>query len=386
LITQLILASLFVRPFGPPIKSEPTLTKVRFDRYEATLRVPDEGIFAGEEIDVEYRVVDTTQKDPVEDGFKGVGGIEATAKITMPSMQGMPAALPKVHREGVPGDYGIEAYFPHGGGYQIDLDLRFPSGERHPVRFLVDVRDERKKPATRREPYLLKITGGPKNVLAKALIPLQMQIVDRKTGLPTTSFDTAHEKKFHLLIASKDLNWFLHEHPTMDAGGNWSVPIRFPAGGDYWVYADVAPSGQGSRVLISKYTVSGPKPTWDTRLLRSTKAVDGGLRGELSTLEPIVIGMRATLQVKLFDAKTGKPAGDTLPWLGAAGHMMIFHRDGQTVVHSHPAEDKESAALVKRGIVRFSGRFPRPGRYKVYAQFDWRGKVRTLGFTIEVKE
>lgn len=65
--------------------------------------------------------------------------------------------------------------------------------------------------------------------------------------------------------------------------------------------------------------------------------------------------------------------------------MMIFHEDGQTVVHSHPAENEENAAQVKQGMVHFTGRFPKPGLYKVYAQFDWRGAVRTLGFAIEVK-
>lgn len=91
------------------------------------------------------------------------------------------------------------------------------------------------------------------------------------------------------------------------------------------------------------------------------------------------------MQVKLYDAKSGKPAGDTVKWLGAAGHMMIFSKDGQTVVHSHPAESAANETLVKRGIIQFNARFPKPGMYKVYAQFDWRGSVRTLGFAIEVK-
>jgi plastocyanin len=121
-------------------------------------------------------------------------------------------------------------------------------------------------------------------------------------------------------------------------------------------------------------------------LILSRAGTDGGLKGLISTLEPIEIGRKATIQVKLFDTKTGMPAGDTVKWLGAAGHMMIFHKDGQTVVHSHPAEDAENEALVKKGIVRFSGRFPKAGKYKVYAQFDWNGKVRTLPFTIEVKK
>ena len=67
-----------------------TITKVNFGKYQAVLRVPDEGLFAQEESDVEFRVVDTTQKDPVKEGFKGVGAIDATATMTMPSMAGMP--------------------------------------------------------------------------------------------------------------------------------------------------------------------------------------------------------------------------------------------------------------------------------------------------------
>ncbi|MGG2362743.1 hypothetical protein ACE4Z5_28010, partial [Salmonella enterica] len=79
-------------------------------------------------------------------------------------------------------------------------------------------------------------------------------------------------------------------------------------GGQYWVYGDVAPSGKGSRVLISKVSVMGDKPTWDTTLRLSRTAMDEGLKGELSTLEPIQIGRRATIQVNLFDAGSGQPA------------------------------------------------------------------------------
>ncbi len=361
-------------------------TKVTFGKYQAELRMPEEGLFAGEEIDIEFRVVDTTQKDAVEEGFKGVGAIEATAVMTMPSMMGMPEAKPKVHREGVPGDYGIELYFPHGGEYQIDLALNIPGEGSRKIAFVVDVKDERPATASKVQPYQLKVIDWPKNATAGRRTNLKLRVIDTKTGKIQTSFDEAHTKFFHLLIASKDLNWFLHEHPEMAPDGTWSIPINFPAGTEYWVYGDVAPAGKGSRVLISSVKVAGIKPTWNTKLTLSKQGQDGGLKGLLSTLEPIEIGRKTTIQVKLFDAKSGATAGDTMKWLGAAGHMMIFHKDGKTVVHSHPAEDAENEALVKRGIVRFSGRFPKPGTYKVYAQFDWRGKVRTLPFAIEVKE
>lgn len=360
------------------------VTQVKFGKYEAVLRVPEEGLFAQEEIDVEFRVTDTTAKDPVEDGFKGVGGIESRAVVTMPSMAGMPEAKPEVHREGVPGDYGIVLYFPHGGDYKIDLTLSIPGKGEERIAFLVDVKDERPANAAKPQPYRLDVVDWPTNAKAGQQVPLRMRIIDTKTNAAQTSFDVAHEKRFHLLIASKDLNWFVHEHPVMEKDGTWSVPIQFPAGGDYWIYGDVAPSGKGSRVLISKVTVLGDKPKWDTRLTLARVAVDGGLRGELDAQE-IQVGRMTTLMVKLTDAKTGKPAGDTVKWLGAAGHMMIFHQDGQTVVHSHPAENEENEAQVKQGRVHFTGRFPKPGLYKVYAQFDWRGSVRTLGFAIEVK-
>lgn len=361
------------------------IKKVSFGKYQAELRMPEEGLFAGEEVDVEFRVTDTTQKDAVEEGFKGVGAIEATAVMTMPSMQGMPEARPKVHREGVPGDYGIELFFPHGGDYQIDLTLNIPGDSPKKITFKVDVKDERPAAEAKVQPFQLKVVDWPTNARAGVPTNLKLQVIESKTGVVQTNFDLAHEKFFHLLIASKDLNWFIHEHPEMAADGTWSIPITFPAGTEYWVYGDVAPSGKGSRVLISSVKVAGPKPTWNTKLNLSKSGTDGNLKGLLSTLEPIEIGRRATIQVKLFDTRSGQAVGDTIKWLGAAGHMMIFHQDGMTVVHSHPAEDEANASLVKQGIVRFTGRFPKAGTYKVYAQFDWQGAIRTIPFAIEVK-
>jgi hypothetical protein len=384
-LSDLVAPKLNLTGRSPASQAAKFATKVKFGKYEAELRVPEEGLFAGEETDVEFRVVDTTQKDAIEDGFKGVGAIQATASMTMPEMEGMPAAKPRIHREGVPGEYGIELYFPHGGQFKVDLALDIPGDGVKNISFLLNVKDERISKVPKAQPYRLAIIDWPKKAMAGAPVALKLRVVDTKTGATQTSFDEAHTRLFHLMIASKDLNWFVHEHPDMSADGTWSIQQTFPAGGQYWVYGDVAPLGKGSRVLISKVTIAGSKPTWDTKLRPSRVSTVGGLKGLLSCLEPIEIGRSATLQVKLFDAGTGQSAGDTEKWLGAAGHMMIFHQDGQTVVHSHPADDAANNALVQKGIVRFSGRFPKAGLYKVYAQFNWHSAVRTLGFAIEVK-
>lgn len=356
-----------------------------FGKYQAVLRVPEEGLYAGEEIDVEFRVVDTTQKDAVENGFKGVGGITATAKLTMPSMPGMPSASPKVHREGVPGDYGIELFFPHGGDYRIDLDLKIPNAGTYKISFLVDVKDERPSNSVKAKPYKLEVVDWPTTAEAGKPVELKLKVVESKSGDVVKTFDIAHEKYFHLLLTSKDLNWFLHEHPEMDENVVWTIPVTFPAAGSYWVHGDVAPKDKGSQLLTTKVSVTGKPQEWSSKHELSNTSVVGKMKGLLSTLKPIEIGKKTTLQVKLFNTDNGMPIGDTVPWLGAAGHMMIFHTDGVTVVHSHPAEDEENNALVKKGIVRFTGRFPKEGFYKVYAQFDWDGEIRTLSFGIQVK-
>ena len=60
-----------------------TTRVVKTGKYQVELRIPDEGLFASEEVDVEFRVSDTTQKDPIEDGFKGVPNVDATGLVTI---------------------------------------------------------------------------------------------------------------------------------------------------------------------------------------------------------------------------------------------------------------------------------------------------------------
>jgi hypothetical protein len=379
LIAAAHLAHLIVTPQKP-------VSKVTFGKYQAELCIPEGGLFAQEQTDVEFRVVDTTQKDQVEEGFKGVGGIDATGTITMPSMAGMPMLKPDIHREGVPGDYGMVLFFGHGGEYQIDLNLKIPGDSPKHITFLVDVMDERPVSSKTVQPFHLGLVQTGKQAKAGQPTNMVLQVVETKTNHVQTGFDTAHERKFHLLLVSKDLNWFRHEHPIMKPNGNWVISQMFPAGGEYWVYGDVAPSGKGSRILATKIRVAGPKPTWNTKLILSSTGSDQGLSGILSTNGPIAVGQSTEVTIKLTDSKTKTSTGIADTFLGAVGHLMIFSQDGLSVVHSHPFETTKDLNEAKKGTVRFNARFPKSGLYKAYAQFMWHGSVKTLGFTVKVKK
>jgi len=96
------------------------------------------------------------------------------------------------------------------------------------------------------------------------------------------------------------------------------------------------------------------------------------------------IGRTTPLGFRLTDANN-KPITDLETYLGAFGHLMIIHQDGQTFVHSHPQEDEAGIARSKSGTVVFDARFPKAGRYKAWGQFQRGGKVITIPFVFDVK-
>jgi hypothetical protein len=62
----------------------------------------------------------------------------------------------------------------------------------------------------------------------------------------------------HLIAVRRDLAHFAHEHPAQD-GSDFRLRFTFPSGGDYRVFADVAPKGAGSQILMAKLKVGGPE-------------------------------------------------------------------------------------------------------------------------------
>ncbi len=357
-------------------------------KYAVELRIPEGGIYAEETIDIEFRLTDTTDNDPVL-GAAGVIRATALATITMPAMPGMPSQKPKIHSEGVPGDYGIECYFPHGGEYKVDLTLTVP-GDPKPfnVMFKVSVNDaealKNRKP--RPKPYYVEQVDAP-NAKAGEPTPLKLVIRETKTKALVKQFDEAHTKLFHLIIVSRDLGWFAHEHPEAQEEGVFTTSVTFPAGGEYRLFADVAPKGAGSQVLGTSLKVKGSAPTWDTNLkpTPTTLEIEGVKATFLPQEKSLPIGKTTALTFRLSDVGTGKPVTDLEPYLGAYGHLMIIHQDGQTFVHSHPMEDEAGVAQSKSGSVTFNSRFPKPGIYKAWGQFQRSGKVITTPFVLEVK-
>ena len=168
-----------------------------------------------------------------------------------------------------------------------------------------------------------------------------------------------------------------------------------PKAGSYIIYCDVFPVG-GMPLVAHRSLITagfnGDLFSSQAQLVPDkipTKTL-AGVRFEL-TLNPAepVGGRPATLKYHLADEKTGEPVKDLQPYLGAWGHTLILSEDARDYIHSHPTEtipnDADRTKIYGGPDAAFGVFFPRPGRYRVWSQFQRQGKLITIAFTINVR-
>jgi len=361
-------------------------------KYDVMLRLPPDGLYAQEEMQIEFRVVDRSRVDPLL-GAAPVVRARIHATVDMPAMPSMPKYEEIAHTEGIPGEYGVHPTFSHGGEYRLQLAIQPPADEAFQVTFplqVLDADDARKrKPGPR--PFQLELKSNPKN--PKAGQPVELELVVRAREKPReifSSFEVMHEKLMHLLILRSDLAHFAHEHPERQGDGSFQLQYTFPAAGEYHIFADAAPAGAGEQVMMAKIRVGGESD----RKFDITKA-SAGERSRVKTCDGVTVELKAPetyLPAKktediffaLKDAATGEALTDLEPYLGAMGHLMLVHQDSVTFVHSHP--DERDPLAGRDGTVPFLVRFPKAGIYRGWSQFKRKGRIITADFILEVRD
>ncbi len=170
-----------------------------------------------------------------------------------------------------------------------------------------------------------------------------------------------HEKPMHLIVTSADLKYFDHVHPELTPRGDYSIDYRFPAPGQYVLFAGYTAAGQAPKVERIEHRV-----TWDR--------------------EPVV-GSDLNLKVSLTDRETGHPVRNLEPWLGAWGHIVMVHEDTREFLHIHPKSeggDHHDLRGPSPAAIEASTGFARPGRYQAWLQYQRDGKVATAPFEVLV--
>ncbi len=364
--------------------------------YEVTLFPPAGGLFAGEEMELEFRVTDTRSA-----GTDGSAAPALFARlrcvVDMPSMPSMPPFDEIAHREGVPGVYGVHPTFPHGGDYRFCISLLPPEEQLamspkpeapFTVEFPLDVGDaSRRKARPPVVPFALDATSTPAPPVAgePAELELRVRLANSPDLREVVDFELVHERPMHLFLVSRDLAHFAHEHPEPASAGVFRLRYRFPAPGRYRLFADVAPRDAGSQVLATELIVrpgAGEPEAGSAPLSQAVLSAE--IAGVRVSLEPppggIPAGQTVAVEAVLRDAR-GRPIEDLEPWLGALAHLLLVSRDAETFAHAHP--DEREPSLGKGGRIPFLVRLPKPGLYRGWLQFQRKGKVSTAELALE---
>lgn len=366
--------------------------------YEVTLHAPPDGLYAGEEMELEFRVTDArgsaAEKSPVPVLFA-----RFQCDVDMPSMPSMGRFEEIAHREGVPGVYGVHPTFPHGGDYRFCITLLPPAEQlaMNPrpdapftVEFPLEVADASASPrpaSSRNRPYRLEAVSAPSAPAAGELAELELRVrLENSPDLrEVTDFDLVHEKPMHLFLVRRDLAYFAHEHPEVVSPGVFRLRYRFPAPGEYRLFADVAPRDAGSQVLATSLRVQpGAGATPPPSAMPSgpvLSAESDGVRVQIEIpVGGIPAGKTILVGATLSDAK-GRPVADLEPWLGAVAHLLLVHQDAETFAHAHP--DEREPSLGRDGRIPFLVRLPKPGLYRGWLQFQRNGRIVTEEIALE---
>jgi Domain of unknown function (DUF4396) len=198
---------------------------------------------------------------------------------------------------------------------------------------------------------------------------LTFRILDAD-GEPVRDFDTAHEKRMHLIVVRRDLTGFQHLHPELDADGTWRTSLLVPDAGSYRVFADFSHDGE-AQTLAADLAVDGPVD-WAqlppaSRRARTPDGYEVRIAGKPSA------GREAELRFSVL--RDGAPVA-VEPYLGAGGHLVALREGDLAYLHVHPASLQDP-----RQPVAFTTAFPTEGRYRLFLQFKHAGKVHTAAFT-----
>lgn len=185
------------------------------------------------------------------------------------------------------------------------------------------------------------------------------------------SFDESHDRRMHLIVASRDLRTFRHLHPTMTEDGTWVVDVDQLPAGAYRAFADFKPAGDEPLTLGSDVVVPGAVDAAPPLTPSRTTTVDG-YRIDLSG---DVAANRAST-VTLSVSSEGAPVRPD-PYLGARGHLVALRAGDLAYLHVHPLHAGGSD-------VPFSIEVPSAGTYALFFDFSHGGAVHTASFVVDV--
>jgi uncharacterized protein YceK len=222
----------------------------------------------------------------------------------------------------------------------------------------------------------------PKNLVANQPRNLVIDIQD-STGKSIDKFDTFQEQLMHLIIVREDLATFDHLHPTYKGNGRFEISANFSSPGDYTLFSDYKPSGQQEVVSLMQVKIPGSVPLPKSlEKFEKTKVLSSAKVNLNFSDKNIQAGKEVSLKFDVKDAVNNQSIKDLQPYLGERGHLVIIKSSSPLTIadyiHAHALKNSAD------GQIEFLTRFPQPGTYKLWMQFNRNGKINTADFWVNV--
>jgi len=202
---------------------------------------------------------------------------------------------------------------------------------------------------------------------------LDFTVFDPYRNRPVKNFQVVHEKLYHLFVVSQGLEYFLHDHPTPNPDGTFTLNTVFPKAGMYRLLSDIYPTGGTPQLIAKTVFVPGtpPEPVAipvdfspkDTENMHVELASDPG--------QPVA-GLKTILKCHVG------PVDGFEQLLGAWAHLLVASDDLVDMIHTHPTIADGGPDL------QFNLIFPRARTYRLWLQFQRKGVINTAHFDIAV--
>jgi hypothetical protein len=215
---------------------------------------------------------------------------------------------------------------------------------------------------------------------------LSVYITEQPSGDTIHEFETIHDKLMHLIIVGEDLSYFAHIHPTLKVSKNaFTIFHTFPEAGKYKIWIDFKPKN-GSQTIVAFNSNATGKPIHKPIPITNDKQYSKEIarKYQITLTRPKEIRANSDVEIAFSISNiSGRPITDLEPLMGAGGHSVIISDDVKEFLHVHPSEEVD--ATWRGGpAVRFKTRFPNPGPYKVWGQFQHQGRTITPDFVLDV--
>ncbi|MQY05210.1 hypothetical protein [Actinomadura macrotermitis] len=221
-------------------------------------------------------------------------------------------------------------------------------------------------------------TLSPKTTTVKAGEPTDFRFaINGPDGKPVTRFEPLHGKRLHLIVARRDLSGFQHLHPAEGADGTWTIPLTLRDPGAYRFFTDIKPAGAKKQLTLGA-DVTAPGDYTPAALPQAGQVakVDGY---EVKLDGALVPGRSSKLTLTV--SKDGSPVTDLEPYLEAYGHLVALRDGDLAYLHVHPDGEPGDGRTKPGPGITFYAEVPSPGAYRLYLDFQHKGKVRTAEFT-----